>query len=258
MKRVAVAFAASIVLTLATGLPIRADGLTLATVSCTDGTSFSASVDTDTLTALQQSIEAMTLYPAGLNCTLGTAPLLTAMGVASAWTATGFVVGGGRFQMDCPSGGGTFWTNFGLSAHNVDGTTTGEVKSGTFNLAIPDGPTQCVGPSNFTSKPYCLVISDEPPGPPSSAWYAWFNATVKEVHGDFFTNVAGLTPGSDNNGAAVKDTGNPGHQTIGPDAIAPRPFKTSCPATGDPAPDAPWGWHDALNGNITIHPQSQL
>jgi len=257
MKRVAVAFAASIVLTLATALPIRADGLTLATVSCSDGSSFSASVDADTLTGLQQAIEAMTLYPAGLSCTLGTAPLLTALGVASAWTATGFVVGGGRFQMDCPSGGGTFWTNFGLSAHNVDGTTTGAVDSGTFNLAIPDGPTQCVGPSNFTSKPNCLIISDEPPGPPSSAWFAWLNATVSQVQGDFFTNVAGLRPGGDA-GAAVKDTGNPGHQTIGPDRIAPRPFKTSCSTTGDPAPDATFGWHDVLNGNITINPQSQL
>ena len=100
-----------------------------------------------------------------------------------------------------------------------------------------------------------MVIGNEQPGPPSSPWYAWMNATVTEVHGDFFTNVAGLTPGSDNNGAAVKDTGNPGHQTIGPDAIAPRPFRTSCPATDDPAPDAPFGWHDLTNGNITIHPQ---
>jgi hypothetical protein len=165
-------------------------------------------------------------------------------------------VGGGRFQMDCPSGGGTFWTNFGLSAHNVDGTTTGATQGGTFNLSIPDGPTQCVGPSSFTSKPYCLVIGDEPPGPPSSPWYAWINATVTEVRGDFFTNVAGLRPGSDNNGVAVADTGNPGKQTIGPDAMAPRPFMTSCPSTGDPAPDAPWGWHPLTNGNITIHPQS--
>jgi len=254
MKRVLVTFAATVALTLATALPVRAVGLTLATVSCSDGTSFSASVDVDTLSGLQQAVEAMTLYPAGLSCTLGTAPVFGAMGgVASAWTSNGFVVGGGRFQMDCPSGGGTFWTNFGLSAHNVDGTTTGEVKSGTFNLSIPDGPSQCVGPSNFTSKPYCLVIGNEPPGPPSSAWYAWMNATVTEVHGDFFTNVAGLRPGSDNNGAAVKDTGNPGHQTIGPDSIAPRPFRTSCASTGDPAPDAPWGWHDVPNGNITIH-----
>jgi len=257
MRRLVVTFAITVALTLATALPGRAFGLTQATVNCTDGTSFSASVNADTLTGLQQALEAMTLYPAGLSCTLSTAPVLTAIGgVAAAWESSGFVVGGGRFQMDCPSGGGTFWTNFGLSAHNENGTTTGAVKSGTFNLSIPDGPTQCVGPSNFTSKPYCLVIANEPPGPPSSPWYAWINATVGEVHGDFFTNVAGLRPGSDNNGVAVKDTGNPGQQTIGPDRISPRPFKTSCPSTGDPAPDATFGWHDLTNGNITIHPQS--
>ena len=128
MKRVLVTFAATVALTLATALPVRAVGLTLATVSCSDGTSFSASVDVDTLSGLQKAVEALTLYPAGLSCTLGTAPVFGAMGgVASAWTSNGFVVGGGRFQMDCPSGGGTFWTNFGLSAHNVDGTTTGAV-----------------------------------------------------------------------------------------------------------------------------------
>jgi hypothetical protein len=253
-----ITFAASAVLTLAQALPIRADGLTLATVNCTDGSSFSATVDADTLTGLQQAIQAMTLYPAGLGCTLATAPVLTAIGgVASAWTASGFVVGGGRFQLSCPDGSGAmFWTNFGLSAHNVDGTTN--VDSGTFNLSIPDGPTQCVGPSNFTSKPYCLVISNEPPGPPSSPWWAWINSTVTEVHGDFFTNVAGLRSGS-THGGGVKDTGNPGQQTIGPDRIAPRPFATSCPSVGDPPQDDTYfGWHDVLNGNITIHPKSQL
>src|SRR5256885_13103911 len=92
MKRVLVTFAATVALTLATALPVRAVGLTLATVACSDGDSFSASVDADTLTALQQSIQAMTLYPAGLSCTLATAPVLTAIGgVASAWVASGFV-----------------------------------------------------------------------------------------------------------------------------------------------------------------------
>ena len=96
-------------------------------MSCSDGDSFSATVDADTLTGLQQAIQALTLYPAGLSCGLATAPVLTAIGgVASAWNASGFVVGGGRFQWPCPNGPGTFFMNFGLSAHDQDGTTTWE------------------------------------------------------------------------------------------------------------------------------------
>ena len=203
MRRLAVTFAATVALTLATALPSRADGLTLVTVSCSDGDSFSATVDADTLTGLQQAIQALTLYPAGLSCALATAPVLTAIGgVASAWNASGFVVGGGRFQWPCLNGPGTFFMNFGLSVHNVDGATDGSVKGGTFNIAVPDGPTQCVGPSNFTSKPTCLIISNEP----SEPLKAWLNATATEVHGDYF-NIFIAT--GQNVGAGVKDTGNP-------------------------------------------------
>ena len=169
MRRALVTLAISLALTFAMALPVRALGLTSVTVSCGDGDSFSATVDAETLAGLTQTIDAMTLYPAGLSCTLTQAPVLSSLGgVASAWVASGFVVGGGRFQLPCPGAtdGSTFWVNFGLSAHDQDGTTS--VKGGTFNLAVPDGPTQCVGPSNFTSKPYCLIIRDEPPGPYTS------------------------------------------------------------------------------------------
>jgi len=253
MRRVLVTLVASVALTFATALPVRAVGLTLATVTCNDGDSFSASVDADTLTALQQAIQAMTLYPAGLSCTLATAPVLTAIGgVASAWVASGFVVGGGRFQWPCPDGSGAlFYMNFGLSAHDQDGSTN--VKGGTFNIAVPDGPTQCVGPSNFTSKPFCLVINNEPPGPPESPWFAWLNATVTQVHGDYFS---GFIAPNQTVGAGLKDTGNPGHQTS-PDRIAPTPVGTSCPSIGSPDPDGGMS-RPLTTGNITIHPQSQL
>jgi len=255
MKRLFLTLGVSVALTFAAALPVKATGLTLATVTCSDGNTMSATVDVDTLEGITQAIDAMALFPAGLSCVLATAPVLTSLGgVASAWQASGFVVGGGRFQLWCPPGPGLpgqrFWVNFGLSAHDQDGSTN--VKGGTFNLAVPDGPTQCVGPSNMTSKPYCLVINDEPPGPPSNPWYAWINSTVTEAHGGFFGDLQGQ-----NIGVAVKDTGNPGHQ-LSPDRIAPRRFPTSCPSIGDPAPDTGDEWNDVLNGNITIHPQSQL
>jgi|SRR5438874_9292060 len=252
MRRAVVTLAISIALTFAAALPVRALGLTSATVNCGDD-SFTATVDSDTLADLTDAINAMSLYPAGLTCTLATAPVLTALGgVASAWLASGFVVGGGRFQLPCPgtTDGSMFWVNFGLSAHDQDGTT--DVKGGTFNLAIPDGPTQCVGPSNYTSKPYCLVIADEPPGPPTNPWFAYISSTVTQAHGDFFGDLQGT-----NVGVGVKDTGNPAHQgNLGRDRIAPRRYPSSCPSAVYPDPDTEGT--DVLNGNITIHPQSQF
>ena len=76
---------------------------------------------------------------------------------------------------------------------------------------------------------------------------------MTEVRGDFFPSVAGLHQGS-THGGAFKDTGNPGQQTIGPDQINPRPFATSCPEQTSPTPSS-FGWHDVLNGNVTIQPK---
>jgi hypothetical protein len=252
MRRLIISLAASVALTFAMALPIKATGLTLVTVSCSDGDSFSATVDADTLTSLTQTIDAMTLYPAGLSCTLAQTPVLTALGgVASAWLASGFVVGGGRFQQFCPAPNPTgemLWVNFGLSAHNVEGTTTGAVKGGTFNLAIPAG--QCVGESNLTSKPTCLIIQDEPSGPPANPWRAWITSHVTEAHGAFAYLQA------QDIGVGVEDNGNPGQQFVN-DRIYPTPSPSSCPTPGTPDPDGPAS-SNVPNGNITIHPQSQL
>ena len=107
MRRLFVTLAASVALTFGMALPVRAIGLTLVTVTCSDGDSVTATVNADELAGLTDAINAMTLYPAGLSCTLGTAPVLTSIGgVASAWQASGFVVGGGRFQLFCPPGAG--------------------------------------------------------------------------------------------------------------------------------------------------------
>ena len=58
MRRVVITLAASLVLTFATALPMRALGLTAVTVSCGDDT-FSATVDADTLDALTHKIGGM-------------------------------------------------------------------------------------------------------------------------------------------------------------------------------------------------------
>src|SRR5437773_10977673 len=102
MRRVILAFAVASLLTLGTALPVASLGLTEVNLSCNDGTSFSATVDADTLSRLTQAVEAMTLYPAGLNCTLTQSLVVHALGgAASAWPGGGFLVGGRRF----PAGG---------------------------------------------------------------------------------------------------------------------------------------------------------
>src|SRR2546423_2354587 len=98
MRRLFVTLAASVALTFGMALPVRAIGLTLVTVTCSDGDSVTATVNADELAGLTDAINALTLYPAGLSCTLGTAPVLTSIGGrAPASEAHGVVGGGGRF-----------------------------------------------------------------------------------------------------------------------------------------------------------------
>jgi hypothetical protein len=103
MKRVVLTLIATAALTLATTLPIAGFGLTQVTLTCNDGTRITTEVDAATLEGLVQSVQALTLYPAGLSCTLAQVPVLRALGVASASPGGGFVVGGGRFRYPCPT-----------------------------------------------------------------------------------------------------------------------------------------------------------
>jgi len=70
MRRVVLTLVAAVALTFATGLPVASFGLTNVTLSCDDGTSIVTQVDLDTLASLTDAVQAMTLYPAGLSCTL--------------------------------------------------------------------------------------------------------------------------------------------------------------------------------------------
>src|SRR5207249_731946 len=178
MRRVTLTLAAVMVLTFATALPVASSGLTDVTVSCDDGSSFTATVDADTLEGLGQALEAMALFPAGLNCSLAAVPLILPLGgVASAWPGGGFIVGGGRFQAGCPGMPLlSFWVNFAVSAH-TDSVAAGDTRGGTLNFTIPAG--QCVGPSHLTSKPTCLTIDAETGTPPEGFYrpYLWSHVT---------------------------------------------------------------------------------
>ena len=103
MKRAVLACAVAVGLVIGAALPSSAIGLTQVTLSCDDGTSVTLIADTDTLTSLTASVQAMLDYPAGLTCTLVQTPLPLAFG-AIALASPGsnpFIVAGGRWEVPC-------------------------------------------------------------------------------------------------------------------------------------------------------------
>src|SRR5438309_2013415 len=103
MKRAVLACAVAAGLVIGAALPSSAIGLTQVTLSCDDGTSVTLIADTDTLTSLTASVQAMLDYPAGLTCTLVQSPLPLAFG-AIALASPGsnpFIVAGGRWEVPC-------------------------------------------------------------------------------------------------------------------------------------------------------------
>jgi hypothetical protein len=248
MKRVVLTLIATAALSIATALPIASSGLTLVTLTCNDGTDITAEVDADTLEGLVQSVEALTLYPAGLSCTLVQTPVAYAFGgVASAGNPVGgFLVGGGRFTFPCPAPFQllTFWVNFGVSAHTA-GPTAGPTRGGTANFTIPAG--QCVGPSHLTTKPNCLLIEASAPKPPAGAWKAYVRSEVTQTQGDWFSK----NPVGSQIRTGWKDTGNPGKQ-LSNDRFAASENPGGCPGDEGPDPDGS-NSREIFPGNITIH-----
>src|SRR5437870_5689017 len=102
MRRALLTLAVAAGLAIGTVAPVSALGDTSITLNCSDGTSTQLLVDTNTLNALTAAVNAMTLYPAGLTCSLIQNPLGTAFFGHVALAGAGqnpFVVGGGRWQI---------------------------------------------------------------------------------------------------------------------------------------------------------------
>lgn len=243
MRQLVVTFAAVVLLTFATALPVASFGLTQVRLACDDGTDITAQVDADTLAGLVQAVEAMVLYPAGLSCTLTQLPLFGALGgvAAAGELRGGFLVGGGRLLYPCPGGVGQFWVNFGVSAH-TETAAAGDTKGGTLNFTIPSG--QCVG-GHLTSKPVCLGIYAPGAKPPASPWWAYLRSFVTQTTGSHFAPYEG-----GNISTGWKDTGNPGKQSE-PDRVAAS-GGGQCPPDHSPDPDGTSSV-PILNGGITIH-----
>ena len=207
MRRVLFTLVAAAALTLGTAVPIASFGLTQVTLTCDDGTAYTAEVDAEELGGLVAAVEALTLYPAGLACTLAQAPVVHALGGAASagsYGTGGFLVGGGRLLYPCPDlPFMNFWVNFGVSAHTA-GPNAGPTRGGTLNFTIPAG--QCEQ-GHLTSKPTCLRIDAAGAPPPPNPWYAYLTSQVTQTTGSHFAQY-------DNSEISTgwKDNGNPGKQ----------------------------------------------
>jgi hypothetical protein len=286
MRRAVLACAIAVGLAIGVASPTSAIGLTQVTLSCDDGTTSTMVVDTDTLTGLIQSVQAMIDYPAGLTCAIAQVPvpgIVRIGGIALASPGNNpFIVGGGRWQVPCDainSGGGgggapttggaapqpspdLIWVNVAVNFHQRDDGSF----FGTLNETIPAnqscpnfGP---VGESHFTSKP-----EPSPPGcfgidatQPNTA-HVVSNVTQVSGQQPFPSGFAlGFLSVGDLIHFSFTDNGNPGHQPPGVDDMLqgpPAPNFSVCAqdpntkivtATGD----AP-AFH-LVHGNITLHP----
>jgi hypothetical protein len=232
MKRAIVTAVFLAGLMVGTAMPVSGLGGTQITLSCSDGTSLTAVVDTDAVTSLTQSVQALIDYPAGLSCTLLQAPVVRLGNVADAATLiSGFVNGGGRFQVSCGPAGGTFWTNIALNAHIENGQVVG-----TINEAIPDG--QCVQPGTFKSVPTCLQIFSDVPN------RAWVTSHVTETSGPFYPS-AGVSVGTN---ARFSFQDNDPSGTVDQLGATPAGSDASCASPSN----GPFPFLNLVNGNITV------
>jgi hypothetical protein len=225
-KRILFTVCLALVLTAtsAVPLPVFALGETQVTLSCSDGTEVDLTVDGQTLADLKDAVEAMTLYPAGLSCSLTEIPLLGAFGAGVARAANGpkdFAVGGGQIIL------GTCVQNFAINAHAPDDETSADTANGTINLTQPDRPGCVQG--QFVAKTDCLDIAVD-------GNTAEFTAEVTKSTGFF---VAFATP--PNEVAFEVIDGDPSAS----DMIGGNNTSSDCNFTGS----APF---TAINGNILV------
>lgn len=162
MRRISLVVFATVALMVTSALPltVAAVGEIEVALSCSDGDKFSVTVDVQTLTELKDAVEAMTLYPAGLSCSLAETPLVGLIGPATALAGnphTDYAVGGGQGTFPCFPGSGMGHQSFALNAHvENDGLTQGV--GGTFNTTVPEQPG-CAEQGTLVSKVDCVAVS---------------------------------------------------------------------------------------------------
>jgi hypothetical protein len=193
-KRLFLAILSATVLATASAAPVTvlALGDVQVTLSCSDGTETDVTVDSATLLELKDAVAAMTLYPAGLSCSLTETPLglglpfLNKVALAAPGTSD-FAVGGGQYAC------GIGFINFSVSAHRHE---NGHV-NGSIGETIPNDIPGCLPKGHFRADVECFrAVADD----------GWGIATFTQVSGYY---DALFDPG-DTVLFGATDNGNPG------------------------------------------------
>ncbi len=154
MRRVSLTLLSTLAVLIMSAMPLPAAALgdVQVKLGCSDGSTTDLTVDSATLAELQDAVEAMTLYPADLSCTLGTTPLLGSFGasVAEAAGATDFVVGGGQ-RAFCDF-------NIAVNGHSQAGVPL--AAWGAVNETIPENAS-CGFEGILRTEVVCVVIVDD-------------------------------------------------------------------------------------------------
>lgn len=238
MKRALLVLSVALALTVGNALPTRAAIEIPVQIDCDDGDSFGLTVDSDTLTALTSSIQAINDTPTGLTCTLtqlsAPLPVVTFGNVAAAAQSSGYVIGAGSVLVGCRDDTSQdFIGYFSVKMYLRDGGVRGSA-----NLSVPSG--QCMPSGTLKSKPTCLTIVPTTLG----GGRAWANSVVTSGSGALFAPQVGNTIGW-----AFEDNG-PNGGTLMKDRFKVNEFPGSCPLPGDPNKD----FYNLVSGDITVKP----
>ncbi len=211
--------------------PVTAFAQIPMTLACGDAFALSGTVDVDTASQLQESVEGMVSNPSGLTCTLNLTALTDPLAAPS--DPGSFVVGGGRYdRQECP-------INFSLSGH-VDATGAHGTQTATLNNS-PNNPIPgCPGEGHIKASVTCVAVA----------------GNVAEVRGVIMEQTGSLGPEFFPPGMTVlvTDVVDNGNASSGvPDqiqqSVAATGTETACFATtGSPM-------FTVNNGNITVHQQ---
>jgi len=237
MRRTFLGLAVAVGLMLGSALPVTAAVELPVSIDCSDGDSFTLTVDLDTLTALTSSIAAINESPVDLRCTLtqlaAPLPVVTFGGVAAAAQSGGYVIGSGSVFAGCGDNVHEFLGYFAVKMYIRDG-----VVRGTGNLKVPDG--QCVTGGSLSSKVTCLAIVPTTIG----GGRAWANSVVTQGSGPRFASQIGNTIGW-----AFEDNG-PHGGTLKKDRWKVQEQPGSCPLYGDPN----MYYYELVSGDLTVRP----